>query len=328
MFMQQIDKNTFFEITKNFTLVPFTQSKGWWAMHSIKDENRFVFFVDSLEKPSIACMGNVMKRFRFKMLVIEGECLLNDKNSNSKQIRNFYREITQTGFDMIEIDSSLPYNALYEIGIRQAGFLRPAGMFCSSLTILFDLQKSIEYDKNWQKNLRRAEKHTLNFMPVTNPSDTEIEDYVSIHSEMKNTKGFFDGLSYKKLKALLQDNNFNLFFVRDSQHNLLAAIIVYLRKNIARSIYSTASAEGRQKSAAYFRDNEMYRFLQAKGIRHFDRGLITPSAAHKRNDIFLFKNGVKGDYVLYCGEWSWYKKQIYRPLMYFVKKYLMKRTEL
>jgi len=324
--MKQIDKNTFFEITQNFDYVPFTQSKGWWTYHSMKDENRFAFFVDSLEKPTIACMGHIKKSWGLKMLQIEGECLLDEKSIDSKQIRDFYKEITQVGFDMVEVNSSLPYTALYEIGIRQAGYLRPAGMFSTSLSILIDLQKPIVYDKNWQKNLRRTERYVLNFIPVTNPSSKDIEDYMSIHNEMKGKKGFHDGLSYNGLKTLLQNNNFNLFFVKNEQQKLITGIIVFLRKNRATSIFSTSSVEGRQKSAAYFRDNEMYQLLRTKGFAYFDCGRISP-ATHKKNDVFLFKNGVKGDYLLYCGEWSWYKKRIYRPLMYFVKKYLFKRVE-
>jgi len=127
--MKIIDKNTFFDITQSFDYVPFTQSKGWWAMNSLTDENRFAFFVDCIEKPAIACMGHIKKSLRLKMLQIEGECLLDEKDIESKQIREFYKEITQAGFDMVEVNSSLPYNALHEIGIRQAGYLRPVGMF-------------------------------------------------------------------------------------------------------------------------------------------------------------------------------------------------------
>ncbi|MDR2684050.1 MAG: hypothetical protein LBB53_01550, partial [Prevotellaceae bacterium] len=90
--MQQIDKNTFFELTKDFDFVPFTQSEGWWAYSSVKDKNRYLFFVDNSEKPSIACMGYVIQQFRLKMLQIDGECLLNEKEIDSKKIREFYKE--------------------------------------------------------------------------------------------------------------------------------------------------------------------------------------------------------------------------------------------
>ncbi|MDR0829593.1 MAG: hypothetical protein LBN95_05740 [Prevotellaceae bacterium] len=325
--MDIIDKNIFFSITQTFDYVPFTQSEGWWAYNSVKDENRYAFFVDDAKQPSIACMGYKMQKFGLKMLEIAGECLIDRNNLSSKKIRDFYKEIAQIGYDMVEVNSSLPYNALYEIGIRQAGFLRPAGLFSTPLTILLDLRKPIEYDKNWQNNLRRTEKHQLTFAPATHLTNKDIEDYLFMHNEMVNRKQFNDGLSYDKLKILLCNSYFKLFFVEDEQHKRIAGMLIYERNNNAISILSTVSAEGKQKSAAYFRDREIYRFLKEQGVLFFDRGRISP-AAHKKNNIFLFKNGVKGDYLLYCGEFSWYKRHIYRPLMYFVKKYLFKRVEL
>ena len=324
--MNIIDKSTFFDIMQNFDYVPFTQSKGWWAMNSLADENRFAFFVDCVEKPAIACMGHVKKSMGLKMLQIESECLLDEKNIDSKKIREFYKEITKAGFDMVETNSSLPYNALYEIGIRQASYLRPVGMFSTSLTILLDLQKPIKYDKNWQKNLRRTEKHQLSFVPVMSSIDKDIEDYMLMHKEMINRKQFGDNLSYNGLKALLQDEKFVLFYVETVEKERVAGLVAYQRNLNAISIYSVTSPKGRQMSASYFLDDKLYHFYQTQGYRFFDCGRISP-AAHKKNDIFLFKNGVRGDYLLYCGEWSWYKKQIYRSLMYFVKKYLFKRVE-
>jgi lipid II:glycine glycyltransferase (peptidoglycan interpeptide bridge formation enzyme) len=226
---------------------------------------------------------------------------------------------------MIEVNSSLPYNALYEIGIRQAGYLKPAGLFSTPLTILIDLTKPVEYDKNWQKNLRRAEKYQLNFVPAITPTEKDIKDYMLIHSEMTGRKDFNDGLSFQKLKTLLRDSNFMLFFVEAGSERI-AGIITYTIKKTATSIFSAASPKARQMSAAYFRDNNLYEYYRRQGYLSFDRGRLSP-AAHKKNDIFMFKNGVKGSYLLYCGEWSRYKRQIYRPLMYFVKKYLFKRVE-
>ena len=323
--MKIIDKNTFFDITQKFDYVPFTQSKGWWAMNSVKDENRFVFFVDSLENPTIACMGYTQKFAWLKMLQIEGECLADSQKLNDKKVRDFYKKIIQTGFDMVEVNSSLPYNALYEIGIRQAGFLKPAGLFSTPLTILLDLKQPVEYDKNWQKNLRRTEKYQLVFLPVKTPTDKDIEDYMLIHNEMINRKQFKDGLTRDGLKILLS-NKFSLFFAETVEKERIAGIITYTKNQSAISILSATSPKGRQMSASYFLDDKLYHYYQEQGYFSFDCGRISP-AAHKKNDIFLFKNGVKGDYLLYCGEWSWYKKQIYRPLMYFVKKYLFKRVE-
>lgn len=324
--MKIIDGNTFFEIVQIFEFVPFTQSEGWLAFCSVKKENRFTFFVDDVENPQIACMGRITQKFGLKMLQIEGECLANKKNIDSKKIKDFYKEITMINFDIIEVNSSLIYNALYEIGIRQAGFLRPVGMFSTSLSILIDLQKQIEYDKNWQKNLKKAAKYQLEFLNIPMPGKKDIEDYVALNAEMVDRKHFVHTLSNNGLKNLLADRHFELFFIENEEKYRIAGEITYSKNGISTSVFAVNSLEGRQKASAYFRYNKMYDFYKKQGFLHFDCGRISP-AVHKKNDIFLFKNGVKGEKILYCGEFSWYKRHIYRFLMYFVKKYLFKRIE-
>jgi len=324
--MQQIDGNIFFEITQNFDFMPFTQSEGWRAFNSAKDENRFVFFVDNVENPQIACMGHVKKFAWLKMLQIEGECFADEKNIDSKKIKDIYQELTKTDFDIIEVNSSLIYNALYEIGIRQAGFLRPVGMFSTPLSILIDLQKPIEYDNNWKQNLKKAAKFQLEFSPVSTPDESDFENYFAMNAEMVDRKRFAGGISVEQLKQLLADKHFELFFVENEEKKRISAEITYSWRDVAVSVFAANSPEGRKKASAYFRYEKIYDFYRQKNYQFFDCGRISPSA-HKKNDIFLFKNGVKGEKVLFCGEWCWYKHHIYRPLMYFVKKYLFKRIE-
>jgi hypothetical protein len=325
--MQIIDGNTFFALTQTFEYVPFTQSEGWWAMNSAGNtENRFVFFADDLSKPQIACMGRTTRKFGLKMLSIEGECLLRENLTDSRIIRNFYREIAQTDSDIFEVNSSLKYNMLYEIGIREAGYLRPVGLFSTALTILFDLQKPIVYDKNWQKNLRKAGKYYLDFKAVSQPTEKDLSDYFTIHSQMRAHKKFGENWSLEMLKKLFLDKKFQLFLVENQEKERIAGLITFVRNNVATSIFSATSLEGRKKSASYFLFDKTFKACAKNGILHYDHGRISP-AAHKKNDIFLFKDGAKGEYVQYCGEFSFYKKQIYRLLMYFVKKYLIKRVE-
>jgi hypothetical protein len=325
--MHIVDKNTFFKIVEKFKLVPFTQTEGWWTMNSTENENRFAFFVDSIENPRMAAMGHIKKALGLTMLQIGGECFADENAINDKIIREFYREIAQCSYDIIEINSSLPYNALYEIGIRQAGYLRPVGLFSTALSILVDLKKTIEYDKNWQKNLRRANKYLLDFIPVNRSTEKDINDYVAMHSEMLTRKKIHDGVSHKGLQKLLQDKKFSIFFVETAEKKRIAGLILYANHDAAISVFSTTSLEGREKSAAYFLFDKTFAYVADSRILHYDCGRISPSA-HSKNNIFLFKNGVKGNYVQYCGEFSYYKRRFYRPLMYFVKKYLFKRVEL
>ena len=324
--MEIIEKKQFFEITTAFEVVPHTQAEGWCEMFTSEDESRIVFFVDDKEVPMIACMAHIKQFLGKKLLLIEGECLKN-KNITASQIKDFYNEIRKSSFDFIEISSSLPYSADYEIGIRQAGYLRPAGLFSTSLSILVNLSQEIEYDKNWRKNLRRTEKNALLFNPILLPSQKDFEDYIAIHQAMSKRKQFVDYLTLTQLLKLFSENGFYLFFVEDNLGVRIAGMILYVHKGIATLVYSATSKKGREYSASYLLYAKIFTFLkEEKGVLLVDMGRISP-AAHKKNDIFLFKNGVRGTYIQYNGEWSWYKYSFYRPLMYFVKKHLFKRIE-
>ena len=325
--MTEIDKNTFFDITQTFDYVPFTQSEGCWKMNSIKGENRFQFFVDSLEKPSLACMGYVMKRFGLKMLQIDGECFADGKNIDSKKIRDFYKEITQADFDIIEINSSLPYDVLYEIGVREAGYLRPVGMFSSQLSNWIDLHSEIRYNENWKRNLKKSEKLNLKLNVLEQPTNDQIRFFSDFYNKFAYSKGFGHHINFEQTKALLQSNDFSLALVTDETENILAGIIFHHRNNRAGLYISARSTEYKNDNGVtFFMYDQLFKYLKSKGYTIFDLEKLCPST-HSKQSVFLFKNGIKGEKVLYCGEFSWYKRQIYRPLMYFVKKYLFKRVE-
>ncbi|MDR1544202.1 MAG: peptidoglycan bridge formation glycyltransferase FemA/FemB family protein [Prevotellaceae bacterium] len=323
--MQQIDKNKFFAITQTFDYVPFTQSEGWRA-YSSSEESRFVFFVDNTEKSTIACMGYVIRKFGLKMLQIAGECLRNETEIDSKKIRVFYHEISQTDFDIIEVNSSLKYSALYETGIREAGYLRPVGLFSTPLTIEVNLQKKIEFDKSWRRNLRYSEQYNLDFKAINNPTKQDINDYYELNYEMVKRKNLSESFTANMLKNLLNDDKFCLFVAENENKKRIAGLIVYIRNNFANSILSVTSIEGREKSASYFLFEKTFRYCAEIGIKTYDCGRICPST-HSKQSVFLFKNGVKGEKVQYCGEFAFYKRPIYRVLMYFIKKYLFKRVE-
>jgi len=324
--MESVNKNIFFEITQNFNYLPFTQSRGWWAYNSIRDENRFTFFIDSLEKPAIACMGHIKKCFGLKMLQIEGECFADEKNIDSKKIRDFYKEISLTGFDMIEINSSLPYNALYEIGIREAGYLRPVGMFSTPLSSWIYLQQEIHYNRNWERNIKKSEKYDLELEIITQPNEKDCNDFCEIYNLMSNRK-MINKLFSQQVSGLLIDEDFQLLFVKENNERI-AAIIIYLNKKgaIAGGVYAGSTDKALSSHATFFMYDAMFQYLKGLNCEIYDMARLAPST-HSKQSVFLFKNGVKGDYLLYCGEWSWYRKQVYRPLMYFVKKYLFKRIE-
>jgi len=325
--MRQIDKNTFFDITENFSYVPYTQSRGWWAFHSIKDENRFMFFVDSTEKPQIACMGHIKKFLSLKMLQIDGECFFDGKNIDSKKIREFYKEITQKGFDMIEIQSNTKWNFNYEIALRQAGFLHPIGQFSMPVTKIIDLTQEIIYDENWRRFIRKSLKNNLTMEVIDTITKKDCMDFIQLQNALNERKKLSINYSTVQIFALCSDRKYQLFFATYNGQRVAALIVHKNEKTKHVHLNNVASNDiARQTSASYFIYFTMLQYLQKNGYLSFDLEKLIP-AVDGVNNVFKFKNGIVGEYQRLNGEFSWYKRSYYRHLMYFVKKYLMKKRE-
>ncbi|MDR0231336.1 MAG: hypothetical protein LBI82_04375 [Dysgonamonadaceae bacterium] len=320
------NKQKYFELIKDFEYVPFNQSEGWYSFHAYKDPERIIFIVDSIENPTIACFAHVKKFLWLKLLMIEGECFHVDKISHQK-IREFYSEITTLNYDMIEINSFHVYDHEYVIGIRQAGYLRPVGMFSTPNSILVDLQKSITYNRNWRRNLETAQKSNLKFEIIPNPDEKEIETFAKMYRNLTEDKKFSSMATEKQISVLLEDTNFSLGYVVGEQDcQIHSGIIFYKKRDYSVGVFAAKKEIAKKNGATFFMYDELFSYLRNHHFSYFDMAKITPST-HSKNNIFLFKNGIKGRYVLYAGEWAWYKNSLYRVLMYFVKKHLLKRIE-
>ena len=55
------DKNRYFQILEQFEIVPYTQSRGWYEMHSLYKPESIIFIVNDLENPTIACFAHVKR---------------------------------------------------------------------------------------------------------------------------------------------------------------------------------------------------------------------------------------------------------------------------
>ena len=64
--------------------------------------------------------------------------------------------------------------------------------------------------------------------------------------------------------------------------------------------------------------------LKVEDYNFFDFGRIPPSN-HHTNGVYIFKNGIKGNKIQYCGEWIYYKNSIFEEAMYLYKKYFLKK---
>ena len=324
--MEIVNQADFFKLTNHFDIKPFTQSEGWYQMHSYYHPDRIIFLINNVKNPTIACFAHVKRKFGIKMLLIEGECYKNEESQNTILIRNFYNDIIQSGYNILEACSNAPYHFDYETAMRQAGFLRPVGLFSLASTKIIRLDEQIEYNKDWKRNLKKANEHNLRLEKIDNVTNDESNDFIRIFREMIERKFLSQPFNKEQIIKLCSTGEFQLYFVVKSEQRI-ASVVIYKFNNFAIPIYSASNVMARQTSASYFMYDELFKHLRSENIDTFDMDKLLPSTEGV-NNVFYFKNGINGTHIQLNGEWSWYKKPIYRPMMYFVKKYLMKKKEI
>jgi hypothetical protein len=323
--MEEVSKSDFFQLTADFECIPFTQTQAWVTTQSGHNDANLMFVVDKLPHPTIACVAHIKRKFGYTILYIEAE---RRKNSHCKpsSISQFYTELKQLDVDVIEVNSPLPYFFDYEIGIRQAGFLRPVGLFSVSLSSHIQLDREIKYNDNWKRNIKKAEAFDLQFEEITEISDASIDDFFRLYAEMCSNKNLPQPFSFAGIKNLLSSPNFKLFFVQNKDKERIATIIIHISRTHAGLLYAASGDKAHACGASFFLYDKLLHHLANQKIQTFDLEKLAPST-HSTNAVFVYKNGIKGELTLVNGEWAWYKRSYLRPCMYLVKKLIWKRIE-
>lgn len=324
--MEVVDKQTYFNAIDTFDEVIFTLTQSWLEFCYPDGNERVVFLLDNVNNPLIGSFGHIKKSLGLKMLLIEGPCLrYSDYNSNL--IKSFYEGISKLDFDIIEVVSNTCYNTEFEVGIRQAGYLRPAGSFYSQLSNWIKLSENRSFNSNWKRNLKKSESQNLRFKLFFEPTEIQIADFVSFYNQFTNDKGLSHKLALNSCLKLFNRKDFALGLVYNNEQVLCSGIIIHTHHKHAGLLYAAKNEIAKENRATFYMYRELFNALESNGFRTFDMEKLAPST-NSTNGVFLFKDGVKGTRVLYNGEWSFYKKAIYKPIMFFVKKYLFKFREM
>ena len=321
--MQEVNRDIFYGLIADFAWIPFTQTLAYNL--SIVSENTLHFYVDDPAQPQVGCVGFERRKAGLRMLCVSGECLREEKITDRKKYAEFYRAIRELDFDIFELNFNTAYSADAEIALRTGGWLRPVGLFSTALSKVIPTKEPLRLDRSWKHNLKKAHENGLCFKVADPMDESHIQDYVRFHREMLQRKGFNEGLTESNLSALSKDPHFKMGLVTDSNGLLLAGHIFYVHPLAASSLYAFTSPEGRNAGAANFLYESMLSYLAQNDISTFDVGRISPST-HQKNNIFLFKDGMGGEYVTYLGEWEYCRKSWMSILLYFAKKHIWKRV--
>lgn len=324
--MTQISSaDKFFKLQEKIPHIPFTQSRGWYD-YVVCNGSVVVFYVDSEQEPKIMCWG-VEYKIPFsskKILRIEGESYQDDLTE--KVFKKFYASLTKTKYIGVEINSNNTYNIEFEVGIRRSGFKRPIGFFSSPLTIEVDFKLNFKFDNNWKRNVKKAVKNELQFKELKDASVLEITQISDMFKELSDLKGLGFLLKIEALQLLIASKSIRTFMVYDNEKQPIAARIIHENKQYATDIFAANSMQARNYGATYFMMEQIFEKLKNEGCKRFDFGRIPPSN-HATDSVYVFKNTSRGKKIQYNGEWAYYKNNLIEGLMYFYKRYVIKKQQ-
>lgn len=318
--MQEVSRDIFYQTTASWEEVPFSQTEGYVRLQSGDRSERVRYYLDE----QVGCAAHVKRFAGLTMLMTDGECLRH-RETKPATLTRFYEALQQCGADMIELNSRRPYQADYEIGLRQAGFLRPVGSFSFQLTNRIDLTQPLRFNENWKRNLKDSEGAGLQLERPECPTEQDIADVMRLYREMSAHKHLAIPFTPALLRILLNDPHFRLCFIARGKERL-SMLIYHQSGTHAGLLYAANGAQANEAHAGFRLYEQLLNALAEEGVHSFDMEKMGASA-HSTNAVFLFKQGIRGELTPLCGEWSWYQRPWLGPAMYFVKKYLWKKTQ-
>ena len=271
----------------------------------------------------IGCAVHVKRCVGRTLFMVDSECL-EHRQTKAATIARFY-EALHSYADIIEVNCRRPYQAEYETGMRQAGYLRPVGSFSYELTNMIDLTQPLSFNENWKRNLKQSDEYGLELVLIEQPGPQDIADFMQLYREMCAHKDLAVPFTEDMLRILLNDPHFHLGFICRGEERLSGIIYHHVRSH-AGLFYAANGNEANRVHAGFQLYKQLLTRLASEGVQTFDMEKMAPSN-HMVNAVFLFKQGIRGELKPLCGEWSRYKRPWYGLGMYFVKKYLWKKVQ-
>lgn len=307
----KLDKNTFFELQKKLEVIPFTQTEEW-LMHSYEHVmERMHFFVDADTDPHVAAFGHLHSRKLLgSRLLFNGIC--KSKGCTSEHIRLFFKSIVDEGYDMVRVSDIDEYDPNFEVGIRRAGLVRPMGISLCPMSMIVDLQKPFNFNRNWRRNVKKARENGCSFRVIENPTMENCNQFVRLFGELKQRKGLGFSLSPDSLITLFQ-GSYKMFAVQMGGETICSRIS-YINNGLIYDVYAANSDEAIKVGAAYLIQEEIFQYFKEQGYEQFDYGRIPPSIG-KMDNIYVAKSHSGGRPIGYNGEWE-YSNKLWRRYFY------------
>lgn len=175
---------------------------------------------------------------------------------------------------------------------------------CYSLMLELEKEES-EFlgrcDRNWRRNLRRAQENNLQVDRWFNPS---VEEVVSAYDSMQSLKGLDEQHSREEFEYLFVHLKDQLVIYRatDEDGELVSLHGWLILGNRATAFLSATTEMGRQLHASYAVIWKMIQHCIPLHVQSCDLGGIDPVVNH---GTYRFKKGTGALPIEYLGEWDW-----------------------
>lgn len=156
-------------------------------------------------------------------------------------------------------------------------------------------------ERNWQRNLRQAEKANLTVRQWTDPS---VDEIVAAYESMQSLKGLEEQCSREEVEQLLKHLKKQIVFYRgDNEQGQLVSLRAWLVfGNHATELLSATTERGRELRASYAVTWALVRHCQLLQLQSCDLAGIDPVV---NPGVYRFKKGTGAKTVEYLGEWDW-----------------------
>jgi len=186
------------------------------------------------------------------------------------------------------------------------GWSLPWSPLVSNYSMIVDLTQDDDQllarcERNWRRNLKRAQESGLTIKRWVNPTAAEV---LTIYASMQTVKGLEEQHSHNEIEELIKRLGERLVLLRcdDDQGQLLSLMGGIILGDNAVSVLSATSERGRELHASYAIFRAMLQHCRALGAKNYDLAGIDPV---RNPGVYRFKRASGAEPIELLGEWDW-----------------------
>lgn len=298
----------------------FSFTQGWKDYQLSKAKDVF-YLVDKLNEPSFIFFCEKKSLGFKKNLLVISAAFFNASPSLNVQHFSIQAE-SFSKYYIVYCNLDSVYSPSLEYSFRKTGFTRPLGQFNANQTIRVTTT-NLNYNRNWQRNIKKATKLGLEFRLIETPNFEDINSFCAMFEQQSKLKKLGYTLEPLKLKNILDDVIFKLFIVYQGEIPV-AARIISIQGSTSYDVYAANSDLSRENGATHFLMDSIFKWLAEKEILFFDFSRIA-TGKKGASGVSDFKVGSNGEVTTYTGEWVYGSSFFKRLVVFIINKIVLRK---